>query len=146
MIKEITILEAKNKIKKLENELNLYLTKKKLNYQKTQPQSIKIKDIVTHTNSIFDKFSHYVIKDEELDSTIYLLQEEIVSYQEYIIKEMKRISEVDPVKLKVYLLREDEEFISKHGRKRTWFEIIELTNYSERQVKRMYSEVLHGEC
>lgn len=142
--KHLSIEEAKREIKKLENELDLYLTKKKINYQKTQPASIKIKDIVISSKNIFDKFSHYVIKDEELDIKIYSLQEAILSYQEYIVKEMKRISETEPHKLEIYELREDLDFIKKYGRKRTWLEIAELTNYSDRQVIRIYNDVLNG--
>ncbi len=143
--KHLTIKEARNEIEKLENELDVYLTKKKINYVKTQPGSSKFKDVVTsRTNAIFDKFSHYIIKDEELDTKIYSLQESILSYQEYILKEMKRISKIEPHKIKVYELREDIEFIRKNKRKRTWLEIAELIGYSDRQVHRFYDEVIKG--
>lgn len=143
--KHLTIREARNEIEKLENELDLYLTKKKINYVKTQPGSSKFKDVVTNrTNEIFDKFSHYIIKDEELDTKIYSLQESILSYQEYILKEMKRISKIEPHKIEVYELREDMEFIRKNKRKRTWLEIAELTGYSDRQVHRFYDEIIKG--
>lgn len=143
--KHLTIKEARNEIEKLENELDVYLTKKKINYIKTQPGSSKFKDVITSkTNAIFDKFSHYIIKDEELDTKIYSLQESILSYQEYILKEMKRISNVEPYKLKVYELREDMEFMRKYNRKRYWIEIAESLNYSEKQVRRIYKEIING--
>ncbi len=143
--KHLTIKEARNEIEKLENELDVYLTKKKINYIKTQPGSSKFKDVVTsRTNAIFDKFSHYIIKDEELDTKIYSLQESILSYQEYILKEMQRISNIEPYKLKVYELREDMEFMRKYNRKRYWIEIAESLNYSEKQVRRIYKEIING--
>lgn len=143
--KHLTIKEARNEIEKLENELDVYLTKKKINYVKTQPGSSKFKDVVTsRTNAIFDKFSHYIIKDEELDTKIYSLQESILSYQEYILKEMQRISNIEPYKLKVYELREDMDFIRKYNRKRYWMEIAETLNYSEKQVRRIYKEIING--
>ncbi len=143
--KHLTIKEARNEIEKLENELDVYLTKKKINYVKTQPGSSKFKDVVTsRTNAIFDKFSHYIIKDEELDTKIYSLQESILSYQEYILKEMQRISNIEPYKLKVYELREDMDFIRKYNRKRYWIEIAETLNYSEKQVRRIYKEIING--
>lgn len=143
--KHLTIKEARNEIEKLENELDVYLTKKKINYVKTQPGSSKFKDVVTsRTNAIFDKFSHYIIKDEELDTKIYSLQESILSYQEYILKEMQRISNIEPYKLKVYELREDMEFIRKYNRKRYWIEIAETLNYSEKQARRIYKEIISG--
>ena len=143
--KHLTIKEARNEIEKLENELDVYLTKKKINYVKTQPGSSKFKDVVTsRTNAIFDKFSHYIIKDEELDTKIYSLQESILSYQEYILKEMQRISNIEPYKLKVYELREDMDFIRKYNRKRYWIEIADTLNYSEKQVRRIYKEIING--
>ena len=143
--KHLTMKEARNEIEKLENELDVYLTKKKINYVKTQPGSSKFKDVVTsRTNAIFDKFSHYIIKDEELDTKIYSLQESILSYQEYILKEMQRISNIEPYKLKVYELREDMDFIRKYNRKRYWIEIAETLNYSEKQVRRIYKEIING--
>ena len=143
--KHLTIKEARNEIEKLENELDVYLTKKKINYVKTQPGSSKFKDVVTsRTNAIFDKFSHYIIKNEELDTKIYSLQESILSYQEYILKEMQRISNIEPYKLKVYELREDMDFIRKYNRKRYWIEIAETLNYSEKQVRRIYKEIING--
>lgn len=129
----LTIKEAKNEVKKLENELDLYLTKKRINFEKTQPGSSKFKDVVTsRTNTIFDKFSHYVIKDEEVDGKIYSLQQSINAYQDYIVKEMKRISENGGSELIVYL--RDEE-------KMHWKEICKITNYSDKQARRIYQQV-----
>lgn len=128
----LTIRQAKNELKKLENELDLYLTKKKINFEKTQPGSSKIKEVVTsRTNTIFDKFTHYVIKDEETDNKIYGLQQAILGYQEYIVKEMKRISDYGGSEFIIYL--RDEE-------KMQWKEICKITNYSDKQARRIYNQ------
>lgn len=133
--KHLTIGEAKNEIKKLENELDLYLTQKKINYYKTQGGAVQYKDVVTsRTNNVFDKFSHYVIKDEEYDIKIYGLQESILSYQEYIVKEMKRMSETDEIGLICHLKEEE---------KMSWKEIDRLlhrgSDYSRTKYKRYKS-------
>lgn len=129
--KFLTIRQAKNEIKKLENNLDLYLTKKKINFEKTQPASNEIKSVVTSKgNVLFDKFTHYVIKDEELDSTIYSIQESILAYQQFIVKEMKRISEAKGSELITYL--RDEENLS-------WNEIKDIVHYSLRQCHRLYN-------
>lgn len=130
--KFLTIRQAKNEIKKLENNLDLYLTKKKINFDKTQPKTAGIKDVVTSKgNIIFDKFTHYVIKDEELDSTIYGIQESILAYQNFIIKEMKRISSAGGSELIIYL--RDEEGLS-------WNEIKNIVHYSLRQCHNLYNK------
>lgn len=129
--KKLTIREARNEIKQLENELDLYLTKKKINFQKTQPGAIRYKDIVSKTSAIFDKFSHYLIKDNEYDTRIYAIQESINAYQDYIVKEMKRISENGGSELIVFLRDE---------LKMKWDKIAKETNYSLRQCHRLYNE------
>lgn len=127
-----TIKQARNEIKHLENELELFLKQKKINYYKTQPGAIKYKEIVTSKiNNVFDKFTHYVIKDEEYDTKIYGLQEAILSYQEFIVKEMKRISENGGSELIVFL--RDELHMP-------WEDISKETHYSLRQCHRLYNE------
>lgn len=130
--KHLTIREARNEIEGLENELDLYLTQKKINFLKTQPGAVAIKDVVTSkTNNIFDRFTHYVIKDSEYDIKIYTIQESIISYQQYIVNEMKRISNNGGSELIVYL--RDEERLP-------WKDIVAISNYSIRQCHRLYNE------
>ena len=66
------------------------------------------------------------------------------AYNEYIINELERISKIEPGKIRVYRLREDIDFIEKYNRKRTWEEIGEITHYSDRQVRRIYQDVVKG--
>ena len=130
----MTIGTAKNEIRKLENELELYLEKKKINFQKTQPSSPKLKEIVegkSDTINPFDKFTHYVIRNEDLDKKIYAIQEEINALEKFIINEMKRISKA-PLSEKIVYYR-DEEF-------RSWNEITKLTHYSLRQCHNLYNQ------
>lgn len=130
--KHLTIKEARNELEKLSNELDLYLTNKKINFLKTQPGSTKFKEIVTSkSNKIFDKFCHYVIKDEDYDDKIYSLQESILNYETYIIKEMKRIHSNGGSEEIVYL-RDEEDM--------QWEDISNITNYSLRQCHRLYDQ------
>lgn len=132
----MNILKAKNEIDKLQDTLELYLQKKKINFIKSQPGSPIMKDIITGKNdgkAIFDKFAHYIIKDEELDSEIYSLQESINAYENYIIKEMKRISKYGRSELVRYY---------RDVEKKKWDEISKLTHYSSRQCHRLYEKDL----
>lgn len=143
----LTIEKAKREIDRLNNELELYLEKKQINFERTQPSSPKLKDVIpgkTDSIPVFDKFAHYIIKDEECDDKIYQLLETINAYEKFIIKETKRLSKIEPHKIKVYLLRNDSEFIRKNNRKRTWNEIGDILGYSERQAQRIYNEISNG--
>ena len=131
MVEHFTIRQAKNEIKKLENELDLYLTKKRINFEKTQTKATAIKDIISSSKNMFDSFTHYVIKDEEVDAKIYNILESITAYRTFIIKEMKRISENGGSELIIFL--RDEERLK-------WEEISKLTNYSLRQCHNLYNK------
>lgn len=130
----MNILKAKNEIDKLQDTLELYLQKKKINFIKSQPGSPIMKDIIAGKNDgkvIFDKFAHYVIKDEELDTEIYALQESINAYENYIIKEMKRIANYGGRELIRYY---------RDVEKKRWDEISRLTHYSLRQCHNLYKK------
>ena len=106
--KKLTIREAKNEIKQLEHELDIYATKRNINLLKTQPKAMQIKDIVvdsSHTN--FDSFLNYVIRDEEYDTKIYSLLASIYSWKSYIAKEIQRLSEYDEAGYIRYLKYEE---------------------------------------
>lgn len=128
----LTIKEAKTEIKRLENELDLYATKRNINFNKTQPGAIKIKDIIvdsTHTN--VDSFLNYVSRDIEYDTKIFELLTCIYTYKLYIAKELKILSEDDEVGYIRYL-REEEN--------KSWREIDNMLHrgydYSRTKLKR----------
>jgi len=132
----LTIEGAKREIDRLNNELELYLEKKKINFERTQPSSPKLKDIIpgkSDTIAVFDKFTHYVIKDEECDNKIYQLLETINAYEKFIIKETKRLSEIEPEKFKIYQLKQKGLSYRQIGTR---------LGYSERQVYRIYKEII----
>ena len=126
----MNIREARNEVARLSNELELYLDKKKINFNKTQPGSIKYQDIVSHSNILIDKFTHYVIRDVELDSKINSILEEINSLEKYIIEEMKRISNSPDMTEQIKFYRDEL--------KMSWEEIAKRVHYSTRQVIRIY--------
>lgn len=121
--KHLTIKEVKNEIRKLENELDIYATKKQINFLKTQPGAVKLKDVIvdsSHTN--LDIFLDYLVRDEENDSKIYSLLTSIYSYKAYIAKEIERMSKYDEIAYIEYL---------KYEEKKSWRQIDRLLNRGE---------------
>lgn len=127
----MTIREAKNDLERINNELELYLEKKQINFEKTQPQASKFKDVILSTGFVNDKFLHYVIKDENLDSKIIALQKEKNAIENFIIKEMERILKNKGNEYIVYL-RDELKF--------SWEKISRYTNYSLRQCHYLYKK------
>lgn len=142
--KKLTIREVKKILRDLNDNLDTILTNKKINYQRTQPQSIAIKDvIVDQSHSSFDKFAHYVIKDEDLDIQIISLLQSINSYESLIIKRIKSIALANKKDAEVIILREDEVYAREHdGNPRPWNLIGEKTGFSDRQCQRIYTKYL----
>ena len=93
--KHMTIKEARNEIASLENELELYATKRQLNFEKTQPGAAKIKDIIVDSSHVGnDIFLNYTIRDEDFDVKIEGLLESIKAYQEFIKKEINLVFKI----------------------------------------------------
>lgn len=126
--KELSIKEIKYNIKVLEAKLDFYLAKKAINFNKTQASAITYKDVVTKSGIMFDKFSNYVIKDNEIDAKIYELTESILAYQTLLTSKLNAISELDEKEAKI---------ITDKINGLTYQELAEKWNYSERQLKRI---------
>ncbi len=129
--KHVTIREAKNEIKRLENELDVYATQRNINFLKTQPGAVKIKDLVVDSsNTNIDSFLNYVFKDEELDTKIYGLVAAIYSWKAYIAKEIKRMSQYDEIGYIEYL---------KYDEKKSWREIDKKLNRGKDYSRTKYN-------
>lgn len=129
--KHLTIKEAKYEIKRLENQLDLHLTKKEINKLKVQPKAIQIKDIVvdsSHTN--LDNYLNYVIKDEEIDTTLYEILASILGYKQYIAKEIVNMSKYDEIGYIAYLKEEEGK---------SWREIDKILHHSEDYSRLKYN-------
>ena len=103
----LSLRQIKNEIIKLQNQLDHWCTKKRINFEKTQPQSFqydKIKVDTSHVNN--DPLTLYMIKDEECDLKILGLYESLLSYQQLYEREIKRMIQYDEIPLICYLKEE----------------------------------------
>ena len=126
----MTLKECKNEIQKLQNNLRFYLNKKKINFEKTQPSSIKLKEIMVDGGfKDWDPFMSYMIKDEECDKEIYLLQKELNNYQTWFTNEMIRMLKYEDLPLIVYLKEEENK---------SWKDIDKFLHYAEGTTKKRY--------
>lgn len=130
---EFSIKEANNEINRITNLLNLYIDRKNLLFNETQP---KVADPnaerVDGSMTREEKFFKYVYKceNEEIDWWIEKLNIYIIALNNYVEAELKRIGEYEPLKAKIIKLREEK------GMK--WDDIAEATHYCRRQCINIY--------
>lgn len=144
--KELTIREVKKILRDLYDDLETQLKLKQINYEKTQPKATSMDKILVDTShSSFDRFAHYVIKDEEYDLKIVAINESINSYNELLTKRIKSVALANKSYAEVIRLREDECYASEHGGKPMPFNLIgEKVGYTERQCKRIWKDYLNS--
>ena len=143
---EYTIKEANSEIERITNLLNLYIDKKNNLFDDTQPKSVPINsEKVDGSMTREEKFFKYVYKcdEEDIDWWIDKLNVYVIALNNYVEEELKRIGEYEPLKQKIYNLRNDKEYMKRNkGKQREWWKIAEATGYSERQCRRIYSKMI----
>ena len=131
-ITNMTIVEINSVITKLENDLQYYLNKKEDAYQSMMPKAVVYDKEAVEGGIRTDKYGKFIITIDECDNRITTIQNELNRLNTYICNELKRLNEYEPLKKKIIELRETE--------KKKWDRIAFLTNYSERQCRRIYKQ------
>lgn len=131
--KHLTIDDIEKNITNLYEEIDKELLKKNINFYKTQPSSIKIKEIVTSNTRInFDKFLRYSIKNEEIDETIKIKLVSLYDYQDLLIKYLEEKDRSSYKETILYFKRKGYTWKQIHG-------LFKKANikYSERHIRRI---------
>ena len=76
----------------------------------------------------------------EINNQLTLLMKEKKAIQNYIEEENNRKIGLKSFKSRAYELREDSDFIEKHGRKRYYWEIGNELGYCEKSISRLFNE------
>lgn len=130
-IPTMSLKDIKNEITKLNNQLLTYLNLKQISFETVTGTTSRMKDIlVSKTDFVFDKFTHYLIKDEKYDNKIYSLQQSIAEYEKLLFREMERYRKYDDLSLIIYL-RDEENW--------SWKKIDRILNYSDDVSRVKYS-------
>jgi hypothetical protein len=130
-IQTMSLKDIKNEITKLNNQLLTYLNLKQISFETVTGTTSRMRDIlVSKTDFVFDKFTHYLIKDEKYDNKIYSLQQSIAEYEKLLFREMERYRKYDDLSLIIYL-RDEENW--------SWKKIDRILNYSDDVSRVKYS-------
>lgn len=135
------IKEANNEINRLTNLLNLYIDRKNLLFNDTQPKSADPNnERVDGSMTREEKFFKYVYKceDKEIDWWIEKLNIYIIALNNYVEKELKRIGEYDDLLQKIVYYK--EVYKPKKEEKITWDFISRKVYAPSSTIRRMYSK------
>ena len=138
----MTLKEANKEIERIDNELEFWLNKKAFILESTIYPSKPISGERVDGGKREDRYKHLDYAIDEIDPEIEKLYKEKRLYEDYIEKELIRLGKYNEVEKKIYELRNDYEYIKNHrGKKRAWWEIANMINYSERQCYRIYKKI-----
>lgn len=140
----MNLIEAKTKLKQLENEEDYYLQEKELLKSMVLPKGIEITPDKVNGGKREDRMLKYVeiLDDKKLDDTLEYIYRKKRILMNYIENELETIGEYDNLKRRIYELRYDTEYIKLNGKKRTFKSIGNLVGYSASQCNRILQKML----
>ncbi len=138
---KFTIKEANNEINRLTNLLNLYIDRKNLLFNDTQPKSADPNaERVDGSMTREEKFFKYVYKceNEDIEWWIDHLNDYLISLNNYVESELKRIGEYNDLLQKIIYYK--EVYKPEENEKITWDWISKKVYSPSSTIRRMYSK------
>ena len=130
----MSIKEANNRLEKVDNDIEYYLSEKERLFEKTQPGALDTTKEIVAGGKRTDRFLEYeiVLEEKKINEIIDELYAEKMNLENYIDKELHRLGKYNEVEQLVVYYKEQsiENF--------TWAQISQKVHYSERQCKRIY--------
>lgn len=130
----MTILEANKEIERIDNELDLLLTKKQKIIDSTIYPSKPVSGERVDGGKREDKYRYLDYAIDNIDPEIERLYEEKKMYEVYIEKELIRLGKYNEVEQLVVFYK--EQTTTDY----TWLEISQKVHYSVTQCRRIYKK------
>lgn len=127
----MTILEANKEIERIDNELDLLLTKKQRILESTIYPKVPIGERVEGGKRA-DKYAHLDYAIDTIDPEIEELYKDKKMYEDYIEKELIRLGKYNEIEQLVVFYK--EQTTTPY----TWTEISQKVHYSKTQCRRIY--------
>lgn len=133
---ELSLREIKNEIQRLNNQIEFYLEKKQLEFERTQPKERKLKEVLVQSSiKDNDPFGTYMINCEKYDKKIYDTKIELAQYEKLLSQEILRMKKYDDLPLIVFYKEECNWSFSKIDRE---------LNYADGSCKMKYYRYKKG--
>lgn len=131
----MTLREAQEQLKKLDNEYNYWLNEKELALSVVLPKATDIRNEVVDGGKRIDKMLKYVeiLDSKQIDETLDYIFRKQQNLMDYIDKELKIIGTYNYIEKRIYELRQDKVH---------WWKIGNIVGLSERQCRRIYKKMI----
>lgn len=130
----MTIIEANKEVERIDNELDLLLTKKQRIIESTIYPSKPVSGERVDGGKREDKYKYLDYAIDNIDPEIERLYKERKAYEEYIEKELIRLKKYNEIEQQVVYWKEQTTF------NYTWLEISQKVHYSVTQCRRIYKK------
>ena len=130
----MTIIEANKEVERIDNELDLLLTKKQRIIESTIYPSKPITGERVDGGKREDKYKYLDYAIDNIDPEIENLYKEKKMYEDFIEKELIRLKKYNEVEQQVIYWKEQTTF------NYTWLEISQKVHYSVTQCRRIYKK------
>lgn len=132
----MTIKEAKNKLERVDNQIEYWLKEKELELGNVLPQAVNTTTERVNGGKRVDKFAAYAIalEDKEIDLNLDKLYAKKRNLEDFIEKELRRLKKYREVEQLIVYYK--EQCLENY----TWEQISQKVFYSKAQCKKIYQK------
>lgn len=132
----MTIKEAKNKLEKIDNQIEYWLKEKELELGNVLPQAVNTTTEKVDGGKRVDKFANYAValENKKIDLKLDKLYARKRNLEDFIEKELKRLKKYREVEQLIVYYK--EQCLENY----TWEQISQKVFYSKAQCKKIYQK------
>lgn len=132
----MTIKEAKNKLERVDNQIEYWLKEKELELGNVLPQAVNTTTERVNGGKRVDKFAAYAValEDKEIDLNLDKLYAKKRNLEDFIEKELRRLKKYREVEQLIVYYK--EQCLENY----TWEQISQKVFYSKAQCKKIYQK------
>lgn len=132
----MTIKEAKNKLERVDNQIEYWLKEKELELGNVLPQAVNTTTERVNGGKRVDKFVAYTValEDKEIDLNLDKLYAHKRNLEDFIEKELRRLKKYREVEQLIVYYK--EQCLENY----TWNQIAQKVFYSKEQCQRIYKK------
>ena len=140
----MTLREAQEEIKRLENEETYWLNEKENLKSIVIPKAVEYKAEHVEGGVREDKMLKYVelLDERKIDETINYIYLRRKNLMNYIENELRITNQYAPLERRIYELRNDPEYIKTHNKKMPFWKIGQKVGYCTTQCYNIYKRLV----